>query len=212
MKLHELHHGEVKRFQNEGFSSHPHLAFTSLCLRKVSRASYGDFVQDPLHPAHGRGIALTSSTHSVFRVSPVVAPTRVLPLRWGSPSTPALLTLRFFSPLPAPQSGAEACLWVLPACLNVCPLRLLSKNSFAFLCRATPGVIYGVICELYTITTRITERARAQSSSASLQRPLYLSLCFTLLHTRDGGQPQSPLLVQCALKGMRSGGQELSKY
>lgn len=138
MKLHKLHHGEVKRFQNNGVSSHPHLAFTSLCLGKVSRALYGVFVQDPLHPAHGKGITLASSTHSVFRVSPVLAPTRVLPVRWAPQSIPALLTLRFFSPLPAPQSGAEACLWVLPACLNFCPLWLLSKKLLRFSLQSSP--------------------------------------------------------------------------
>jgi len=47
---------------------------------------YSIFVQDPLHSAHLRSIALARNTHVIL----VVVPKRVLPMRWGSQSTKAL--------------------------------------------------------------------------------------------------------------------------
>ena len=76
------------------------------------------------------------------------------------------------------------------------------KNSLAFLCTATPGVIYGVIHELYTIIMHIMERDRAMRSSASLQRPLYLSPCFTLSYVCGMGASPSHLF-QCNVPNER---------
>lgn len=124
-------------------------------------------VQGLLLSAHQRGTALARSTHSEFHVSlgvaPVCATNEVGQLY---PSQPWLL-----GALLTPQLLSLFC-W-LKDVHGSCQLVSLSavsaffqNNSLAFLCTASPGVIYGVMNELCTIKVRIMERGRAMGSSA----------------------------------------------
>lgn len=113
---------------------------------------------------------------------------------WGScsPRSPALLRWLLNQGL-KPVRGS---------CQLVSLSGFFQKNSLAFLGTATPGVIYGASHELYTIIMHIMERDRAMRSSASLQRPLYLSPCFTLSYVHGLGA--SPChLIQCNVPNER---------
>lgn len=90
----------------------------------------------------------------------------------------------------------------------------LANNSLAFLCTATPGVIYGLIHELYTIIMLAMERDRAKRSSALLRRIPYLSPCFILSYASGMGASPSNLFQYnvCKWEGTRSWGQGLSIY
>lgn len=114
---------------------------------------------------------------------------------WGpcSPRSPALLRWLLNQGL-KPVHGS---------CQLVSLSGFFQKNSLAFLCTATPGAIYGVIHELYTIIMRIMERDRAMRSSASLQRPLYLSPCFTLSSYIHGMGASPCHLSQCNVPNER---------
>lgn len=139
------------------------------------------FVQDLLLSVHHRGTALARSNHSAFHVSLGVAPMCAIDeVGQLYPSQPwllgALLTPQFLSLFCWLKAVCGSCQLVSLSTLSA----FFQNSSLAFLCTATPGMIYGVIHELYTITMSTMERDRARGSSASLQRPLNLSPWFTL--------------------------------